>query len=590
MNNKGLSGEKTVKQIRRIPIIVSILTMFFFLYDIGYISETNKAEVFQSIYFLTILIGAISIIGRYFYQKTRPRLINVPFDIILFCFLLILIFQYFQFHISQSLSLFKHPYWLYLGTILVFIREISAIKMNFKRATLNPAQLFIISFLCIIVIGVVLLMLPNATYSEITIIDAMFTSTSAVCVTGLIVVDTGSFFTQFGQIIILMLIQAGGIGIMTFTSYFSYFFKGVSSYQNQLVLSQVTNTEKIAEVFAIMRKINLITFSIEGLGALFIFKSIDSTVIPFVNQRVLFSVFHSISGFCNAGFSTLQNSLYEGPYQFNYPMHLIIATLIILGGLGFPIVFNLLKFIKAKFVFFLCGFSKKKEQQYTPRLININTRIVLFTTLVLIVGGTFLFYVFEYNKTLSEHNFVGKIATAFFGAITTRTAGFNTVDTAALSLPTVLIVMFLMWVGASPGSTGGGIKTSSLAIALLNIVSVARGKSRLEVYNREISPTTVSKAFALIVLSILVISSAIFSISVFEPDKSLLNIFFECVSAYSTVGLSRGITAELSIASKLVLIFTMFLGRISTLTMLIAIIKKGPPEIYRFPSESILIN
>lgn len=590
MNNRDLRSDTIVNQIRRIPIIVSILTMLFFLYDIGYISQTDNAEVFQNIYFLTILIGAISIIGRYFYQKTRPRLIIVPFDIILFCFLLILIFQYFQFYITQSLSLFKHPFWLYLATILVFIRELSAIKMNFKRATLNPAQLFIISFLSIIVIGVVLLMLPNATYSGITIIDAMFTSTSAVCVTGLIVVDTGSFFSQFGQIIILMLIQAGGIGIMTFTSYFSYFFKGVSSYQNQLVLSQVTNTEKIAEVFAIMRKIILITFSIEGLGALFIFQSIDSTVIPFLNQRVFFSIFHSISGFCNAGFSTLQNSLYEGPYQFNYPMHLIIASLIILGGLGFPIVFNLLKFIKAKFVFFLRGFSKKKEQQYTPRLININTRIVLITTLVLIVGGSLLFYVFEYNKTLSEHNFGGKIVTAFFGAVTTRTAGFNTVDTVVLSIPTVLIVMFLMWVGASPGSTGGGIKTSSLAIALLNIVSVARGKSRLEVYNREISPTTVSKAFALIVLSILVISIATFSISVFEPDKSLLNILFECVSAYSTVGLSRGITAELSIASKLVLIFTMFLGRVSTLTMLIAIIKKGPPEIYRFPSESILIN
>ena len=339
-----------------------------------------------------------------------------------------------------------------------------------------------------------------------------------------------------------------------------------------------------------MRRIILITFLIEGLGALFIFRSIDSTVIPFLNQRVFFSIFHSVSGFCNAGFSTLQNSLYQGPYQFNYPMHLIIASLIILGGLGFPIVFNLLKFIKAKVVFYLHGFYKKKQQQYIPRLININTRIVLITTLVLIVGGTLLFYLFEYNNTLSEHSFTGKIVTAFFGAVTTRTAGFNTVDTAVLSIPTVLVVVFLMWVGASPGSTGGGIKTSSLAIALLNIANVARGKSRFEVYNREISSTTVNKAFALIVLSIIVISIAILSISIFEPDKSLLNISFECVSAYSTVGLSRGITADLSFASKLILIFTMFLGRVSTLTILIAIIKKRRSEIYRYPSESILIN
>ena len=564
--------------------------MFLLVYDIGYLSQSDNADVFLNIYFLTVLIGAISIVGRYLYKKTQPRLIIRAFDIILLCFLLVLIFQYFKLYFFQSLSILRHPYWLYLAIILVFIRELSAIKMNFKRAIFNPAQLFILSFFILIVIGGMLLALPNATHSGITLIDAMFTSTSAVCVTGLIVVDTGSFFTQFGQIIILVLIQAGGIGIMTFTSYFSFFFKGISSYENQLVLSQVTNTEKIAEVFTVLRKIILITFLIEGIGALFIFYSIDSTIIPFSTERLFFSVFHSISGFCNAGFSTLQNSFYEGPYQFNYPMHLIIASLIILGGLGFPIIFNLIKFLKAKINFYLLGLNNKKQQQYIPRLINLNTRIVLITTLVLIVGGTLLFYVFEYNNTLSGHSFAGKIATAFFGAVTTRTAGFNTVDTGALSVQTVFIVIFLMWVGASPGSTGGGIKTSSLAIAVLNIVSVVRGKSRLEVYNREIPSPTVSKAFALITLSIFVISIAILSISFFEPDKSLLNISFECVSAYSTVGLSRGITADLSFASKLILIFTMFLGRVSTLTFLIAIVKKGRSEIYKYPSESILIN
>ena len=590
MNKKNLWNNRIIKHIRRIPVIVSMLTTFFLIYDIGYISQSDNANQFQNIYFFTLLIGAISITGRYLNSKTRPRLIILPLDIILLSFLSILIFQYLELLFLQSLSSFKHLYWLYLAIILIFIRELSAIKINFRKAVFNPAQLFIISFLTIIAIGVILLMLPNATHSEITLIDALFTSTSAVCVTGLIVVDTGSFFTQFGQIIILMLIQAGGIGIMTFTSYFSYFFKGVSSYENQLVLSQVTNTEKIAEVFAILKKIILITFSIEALGALFIFQSLDSRVLPFLNQRIFFSIFHSISGFCNAGFSTLQNSLYEGPYQFNYPMHLTIAFLIVLGGLGFPIVFNLLKFIRAKIVFYLHGFYKKTQQQHIPRLININTRIVLITTLVLIVGGTLLFYMFENSNTLSEHSLGGKIVTSFFGAVTTRTAGFNTVDTAALTIPTILIFIFLMWVGASPSSTGGGIKTSSLAIAVLNIVSVVREKSRIEAYNREISSITVNKAFALIILSIFVISVAIFSISFFEPGKSLLDISFECVSAYSTVGLSRGITSKLGFASKLTLIITMFLGRVSTLTVLIAIIKKARPEIYQYPSEKILIN
>ena len=582
-------SRRIIKQIRNIPLIVSALSILLFIYDIGYIYQADNAIAFQNIYFITLLLGAISIIARFFYHKTQLRIKNLSFDIILLCFLSILIAEFLKLKFLQSIDLFKYPYLLYLAIILIFIRELSAIKMNFKKAVFNPAQLFILSFLSIILIGGMLLMLPKATHSEITLVDAFFTSTSAVCVTGLIVVDTGSFFTQFGQIIILMLIQIGGIGIMTFTSYFSFFFKGVSSYENQLVLSEATNTEKLADVFATLKRIILITFIIEGLGALFIFQSIDSKVISSLNERMFFSVFHSISGFCNAGFSTLQNSFYELPYRFNYPMHLIIASLIILGGLGFPIVFNLLRFLKTKIVFFLHGFNNKK-QQYTPRLININTRIVLITTLILLVGGTLLIYMFEYDKSLSEHSFAGKIATAFFASVTTRTAGFNTVDTAVLSIPTILIVIFLMWVGASPGSTGGGIKTSSLAIAVLNIISFTRGKSRLEIYSREISTTTINKAFALIVLSIFAISIAVLGISFFDSDKSLLSISFECVSAYSTVGLSRGITADLSYASKLILIFTMFLGRVSTLTFLIAIIKKARQEIYQYPSENILIN
>lgn len=584
MNNK-----KIFKLIKRIPFIVSLLSVFLLIYDIGVIPHSDAPILFYYIYFSFISVGTISIIGRYFYRNTRPQFKTLLFDIILVTFLFSQLFQSLELYFQPSFTHFEQPYWLYLAIILVFLRELSALRTGFKIAIKNPAQLFVLSFLFIIIIGGLLLLLPNATHSEITIIDSFFTATSAVCVTGLIVVDTGSFFTQFGQYIILLLIQIGGIGIMTFTSYFSYFFKGVSTYENQVVLSKVMNTNKIAEVFDVLKRIILITFLIEALGALFIFRSIDSAVIPLISERIFFSVFHSISGFCNAGFSTLQNSLYEGPYQFNYPMHLIIASLIILGGIGFPIVFNLLKYIKAKVTFFILGLYNKK-QTYSPRLININTRIVLITTIILIIGGSVLFYLSEYDNTLSQHNSMGKIVTAFFGSVTTRTAGFNTVDTAQLSISTIIVTIFLMWIGASPASTGGGIKTSSLAIAFLNITSIIRGKSRLEIYNREISNTTIKKAFALIVLSIFAISIAILCISFFDSDKNLLNITFECVSAYSTVGLSRGITADLSSASKLVLILTMFLGRISTLTLLIAIFKKRQSGNYRYPSENILIN
>ncbi len=292
MNSRDLINNKIVKQIRKTPIIVSILALLVMVYDIGYAPPSNSSNLFQKLYFLTLLIGASSTIARYVEKETRPRLITIPFDIALFTLLSTLIFQYITIYLSSSPTLLLHPYWIYLAIVLIFIREFSALKVSFKKTTFNPAQLFILSFLSLIILGTILLLLPNATHNQIMPVDALFTSTSAVCVTGLIVVDTGTFFTQFGQIIILLLIQAGGIGIMTFTSYFSYFFKGVSSYQNQLLLSQLTNTEKIAEVFTVLKKIILITFSIEAIGAFLIFQSINHSV-----HRYLFNVGGSLTWF-----------------------------------------------------------------------------------------------------------------------------------------------------------------------------------------------------------------------------------------------------------------------------------------------------
>lgn len=579
-----------IKRIRQLPFIVSVLTIFLFLYDMGFEHKMTSSDMFYFIYTIGLIIGTISIISRYFIKESRPRLKAIPFEILLLLFLFLIINQYFKFEHLKTFLVFENHAYLYVAIFLVFIREFSALKLNFKIAKINPAQLFVFSFLIIIIIGGLLLMLPNATNSGISFIDALFTSTSAVCVTGLVVVDTGSFFTEFGQIIILVLIQIGGIGIMTFTSYFSFFFRGASSYENQLSIREMTNTEKIGEVFSILKKIILVTFLIESIGAILIFQSLEHINFTDLSDRIYFSIFHSISGFCNAGFSTLQNSLFENPFQFNYPLQLIIAGLIIVGGIGFPIVFNLLKFIRIKITNFFIQIGGQKQSKTIPWIININSRIVVMTTLFLILFGTLFFFLFEYNNTLRNHSFFGKIVTAFFGSVTTRTAGFNTVDTAALSLPTTLIVILLMWIGASPGSTGGGIKTSTFAIAILNILSIAKGKTRLEIYKREISGTTVNRSFAIIVLSIFVISISIFLVSLFDSNLSLRDISFECISAYSTVGLSRGITSDLSVASKFVLIFTMFIGRVSMLTVLIAIFKKISSEKYRYPSENILIN
>ncbi|MCF8235486.1 MAG: ATPase [Bacteroidales bacterium] len=473
-----------------------------------------------------------------------------------------------------------------MGLTLVFFRELVAFSFRVTRSLLNPAQLFISSFLIMIFAGGLILLLPNATKQGITLTNAFFTSTSAVCVTGLIVVDTGSYFTLFGQSIILLLIQAGGIGIMTFTSYFGYFFRGNTSFENQLILKDITNSKKIAEVFGTLGKVIMLTFFIEIVGAAFIYFNLDENIFNNFGDKAFFSMFHSISGFCNAGFSTLQNSLYEEAFRFNYPLHLCIAFLFIIGGLGFPITFNFIRYLKH----LVSNRLFRREKFFVPWIININTRIVMITTMVLLIIGTIMFYFFEYNNTLAEHNGAGKIITAFFGAATPRTAGFNTVNTVALHTSTVFIIIFLMWVGASPASTGGGIKTSSLAIALMNVFSTARGKNRVEIFRREISQVSINRSSSVILLSFLVIGFAVFLISSLEKDIALKAIIFETFSAFSTVGLSLGITSQLSEESKWVIIVTMFVGRVGTITVLAALMRKIKPMKYRYPTEDILIN
>ena len=543
-------------------------------------------------YLISLFVGTATILLRYLGSKRSFPLKVKIFDGFIFTLnlLLLLVITELINNYSPALDLFNDVGWIYLALFIYFIRESSARKINYSREHINPAQLFIASFIAMIIAGTFLLMLPGATYTGISALDALFTSTSAVCVTGLIVVDTGTFFTPFGQTIILVLIQLGGLGIMTFASYFSYFFRGKSSYENQLVLKDMTNSEKIGEVFSVLKKIILLTFSIELIGAAFIFFSIEGGLLPNVLQKMFFSIFHSISAFCNAGFSTLENSLYEPEFKFNYSLQLIIIGLFILGGIGFPILFNLYKY----FVYYVKNQFLKirhpEESVYVPWVINLNTRIVLVTTGVLLSSATILFYLFEKDNVLEGYSAFGKFVASFFGAATPRTAGFNTVDMSALNFSTIMIIILLMWIGASPGSTGGGIKTSTFAVTTLNFLSLARGKDRVEVFRREISDLSVRRAFAIVSLSLVVIGTAISLITYFDDHLTLLSIAFECFSAYSTVGLSIGITPLLSAPSKFVIIVTMFIGRVSMLTILIALLRRVKHLNYKYPKEEILMN
>lgn len=578
-----------INYLYRTALWTSIIGLLAFFFDFGFSQSKSLQDILDGLFFLVLGVGIISTISRYFENfKLIKRKVFV-FDLLSIAFTVWIFYMYLFVGVPfETDLLLENLIWVRIAVLFTFIREFSEIKFNYKRTLLNPAQLFVTSFLLIILLGSFLLMLPKATYEGISFIDALFTSTSAVCVTGLVVVDTGQYFTEFGQIIIMMLIQVGGLGILTFASYFSYFFKGGSTYENQLALSDMTSSKKIGEVFSTLKYIILITLSIELFSGILIYSSLNANDFKSQYDQIFFSVFHSISAFCNAGFSTLSNSLYESGFKYNYFLQLIIILTFVLGGLGFPIVSNILNYIKYRIKKLL--FSKSSNLGHQPWVLHINSRITLITTFSISILAFLAFYILEYNNTLAEHNSFGKVVTALFGATTPRTAGFNTIDTASMLFPTTMMVFLLMWIGASPSSTGGGIKTSTFAIATLNILSLAKGKTRIEIFRREVADISVKRSFAIISLSLIVIGTGIMFISVFDPDKNLKDIAFECFSAYSTVGLSMGITASFSSLSKLVLIVIMFAGRVSMLTIIIAVFKKIKHKNYRYPTEEITIN
>lgn len=570
--------------LRRLVLLLHILVFAGLIINYGFMLSDSLELVLMTIFLFVLFVGIFYTCLKYFYHRKEIIPSVFIFDAISVLFVLFCIYKQFATAGFDNIT----P-WLRFAVILKLIREFTSPKLRYKRSFLNPAQLFIISFLLMILVGALLLMLPKATHHGISFIDALFTSTSAVCVTGLIVVDTSSYFTQFGQTLILLLIQAGGLGILTFASYFSYFFKGGSTYENQLALSDMTNTEKLGEVFTTVKRILAITFFVELIGAFFIYMSIDKMMIPSFYDRLYFSVFHSISAFCNAGFSTLPNGMMEQGFVFNYPLQLSVILIFVFGGLGFPIVINSIRYIKHIVVRYVLWFLNK-ENNYRPWILTLSNKINLVTTSLLIVFGFLLIYLKEYNNILTGHSEFGKIVTALFTATTPRTAGFNSIDFSQLHFSSIIIIILLMWIGASPASTGGGIKTSTFAISTLNYLSLAKGKNKIEVFRREIADISIRRAFAVMTLSLVVIGTGIFLIAHFDNHLPLLDIAFESFSAYSTVGLSLGITGDLSSESKLVLVAVMFIGRVTTLTILIAFFKKVKQVSYSYPSDEILIN
>jgi trk system potassium uptake protein len=479
---------------------------------------------------------------------------------------------------------------LYLGSFVIFITEISTVLRFIYGRGLNPSFLFMASFFLFIALGALLLSLPRATTHGIKPVDAWFTAASAVCVTGLTTVDTQTAFTHIGKLIILGLIQIGGLGIMTFAGWLTFLSAGSVSFRNQLALKDLMSSNQIGTVVNLVGQVIVVTIFFEAAGALLIYNTLDDRDFPNVLEKIFFSVFHSVSAFCNAGFSTFTNGLYEAPVRFNYSLHMIIATLIVLGGMGFPIVFNVFTWIRYRTLKPIYKLLEKPFQHSTTHIFSATSKLALKTTLALLLFGFVTYLIFEWKASLMQHpTLTGKIITSIFGSITPRTAGFNTVNLTAITLPTVMVYLLLMWIGASPGSTGGGIKTTTFAVSLMNIRAVMFGRERIEYSKTEIGHTTVRRAFAIILLSLLVIGVASLILTYEQPGQRLFAIAFESFSAFGTVGLTLGITPDLSAVSKITLSIVMFAGRVGMLTLLFAFVTPVRELNYRYPKEEITL-
>lgn len=577
------------------PIINYLLLIILFLLILSTISEIGYAEHNQKLFLFIIdnLRLIYTIVGVLYLLRIIQLIGFRDFSLELFIFSGVMLFIFFGITLDFDRNvewLNNHNFYVLLATGLLVL-EISRFDIRKVSWILNPAQLFMISFGFIIFLGTFLLMLPKASTLPISFVDALFTSTSAVCVTGLSVIDTAYGFTPLGKSIILILIQVGGIGIMSFTSFFGLFFKGgLSSFSESFVLSDLLSEDNVSEITKTVVKVVLITLIIESIGALLIFLSLNPEYFPSIEKRINLAVFHSVSAFCNAGFSTLDMGLFNPGTRHNIPLLYWVSGLIILGGIGFPILLNMYSYIKFKISNLFNHFIYHKRAEVIPKLININSRLVILTTVFLLIVGTIIFYIFEKSNTISGMSFSEQIAHSFFGSVTPRTAGFNSIDYGKLSVSAIVLTIFLMWVGASPISTGGGIKTSTFAIAMLNTLRIARMKRHIEFNHREIHERSVNRAFTIIILSIVILGCASLIMQLLEPEKSALSILFECVSAFGTVGLSIGITPSLKDTSKILLVLLMFAGRMGILTVLFAFFRKTKSVVYRYPKDYIVIN
>ncbi len=584
---------------RMLMAFISVTVIGAIVVDYGFVLDELEMSVVHNVYRYAWWVYFVSYFFRVIFCWTEINRKTVFMTVFLgFLLALTALSNFFtppvEGHVFVWLWNVSSNKFLVISVLLLFAAlEISKGIVSFINKKTNPALLMAVCFAVIILFGALLLLLPRSTHEHIrlSLVDALFVSTSAVCVTGLSTVDIAQTFSLEGQIVIALLIQIGGLGVMTITSFFAMFFMGGTGLYNQFALRDMVGSETFSSLISTLLYILGFTFSIELLGACCIWFSIHDTMGMTLHEELFFSVFHAISAFCNAGFSTLTGNLGNETVLYGHNLFfIIISVLVILGGIGFPILMNFRKVISYSLRKMLWH---KQTEQSLPRYIhltNINTKIVLVSTAFLLAGGMLLVAVLEWNGAFAGMSVGEKVVQSFFTSVVPRTAGFNSVDLAQFSLLTILVYIFLMWIGGASQSTAGGIKVNTFAVALANIRAVVRGENAVVLFNREITSDSVSRSSAVVFGSIVAILLSFVALLLLESDISPKGLLFEVVSAYSTVGASLNVTPELGNASRLLIVVLMFVGRVGLITVLMGMSRQRDRRKYRYPKGNVIIN
>jgi potassium uptake TrkH family protein len=591
------NNQRALRLARAVSYLVSVLAFGLLIYRYGYLltdPERLRVLLWMEVVFGTyaFLFGVrllfdydrLAFLRREWFEAlliglVMLRLLNNTLSdnkLVLYFFRLL--------SFSQPELAYEH-FWTFYLLVLVLL-EVARASTLLPDLKIKPGVSFILSFVILILGGAGLLMLPAMTVNGqgMPPLNALFTSASASCVTGLALEDTGLYFTIKGHLVILLLIQLGGLGIVLFATFFASFLSAGVGLKHQSLMQDHLSSESLASAKELLRKVVFITVIIESVGAVLIYYSFDDSLWKFngEGEKIFYAIFHSISGFCNAGFSLFPGGYYHEAIRQMYWLHLVTGFSIVFGGIGFTVIEDIFSPVNIR------------ERMRKPwKNWQLGTKLPLYTSLILILVGTVAFMVLEFDQ-LTDRTIIEAFITAFFQSVVTRTAGFNTMDFSLLAVPTLILTIFFMFIGAVSGSTGGGIKVNTFVLILLASIRNIKGAKIIIIQQRYISNDLVNKAFTLLLFAFTYNSLAIFLLSITEAKEGarldLLPIVFEQISAFATVGLSMNLTSTLTDPGKIIIIITMFVGRVGPLTLAVALSSAVKTNALKYPRAYLMIG